>query len=602
MRKFSILVALATFFVAVPRLPDARTIDVLMIVPQDYGANFHLYLDDLSARGWNVTTAGTSRSLRPCPTFGDPVAGCREMEVDLLIDEITDISGYDCVAVMSSSAWVDNPYGDLLASGKLPALLKEADRRGKIIWGQCGAVRVLAAAGVIKGRRVVGHPKFKDEYTAAGAEFLGNNHPPVIDGNIVTGVRGQYYHFQNSNAVITAVERMFPKGDPESADNNSGRIDESVLNISGAVWARAFGGRGSEGAGAVAPAGDGGFIIAGYTDSWGNGFSDLLLIRTGPDGKRKWAKTFGGAGWEYGNAVCAASDGGYIVAGSSSSWGKGSRDVFVLRTDSDGKALWSRTLGGPGADVAAAVCETGNGGILVCGYTDSYGRGEEDVYLAGMDGGGKVLWTRTFGYERYEMGSSVFETDGGDIVVTGSSGSPELSGDNADFYLVRTDALGNPKWERAYGNSVSKHPFDFGRHGIRTRDGGCLVVGDSDVNAPLDLYVLKTDSAGEKEWLKNYGGRFYEYACAAYESGDNEFLVCGTKINSDSGDRDIYMDIIAPDGSGLSMMDFRMDGGDRAGGICPSGDGGCVIVGQTESGRAGGYDLLIMKVAGRMAR
>lgn len=184
---------------------NAQEVDVLVIVPDYYGANLNFDLDNLQNFGWNITTAGVSASVRPCPSYAGP-RGCPILTVDVLISEIGDIDEYDVVAIMPGSMWVSTPYGDLMASQAVLDLIADAVEQDLVVFAPCGAVRVLAAADVLDGVTVTGHPRFQSEYEAAGATFLGGNLAPVIDGRIVTATRGMYFHEANCEAIAVALE------------------------------------------------------------------------------------------------------------------------------------------------------------------------------------------------------------------------------------------------------------------------------------------------------------------------------------------------------------------------------------------------------------
>lgn len=180
----------------------ADDIKVLLVFPDQYGANSFLMLEKLEEFGWNVTTTGVNPVIQPC-FWGDAVT------VDTLISEITDISNYDCL-ILCTMRWWSNPanaYADILNSEEAMQLYVDANNAGLIIYAACAGVRILAAAEILDGVNITGNDNYEDEYLAAGANFLGTNIPPVIDGNIVTGMRGQYYFNQNMEAIKTALEK-----------------------------------------------------------------------------------------------------------------------------------------------------------------------------------------------------------------------------------------------------------------------------------------------------------------------------------------------------------------------------------------------------------
>lgn len=171
---------------------------------------------------------------------------------------------------------------------------------------------------------------------------------------------------------------------------------------------------------------DGGFIIVGTTNFRETGLKDVLLIKTDSQGQELWSKTFGGNQDDQGFSVQATSDGGYIIAGETNSFGAGGFDVYVIKTDFNGVQLWSRTYGGVGDESGRSIGETTDNCFIITGWTQSFGDGGKDVYLIKIDGDGNEVWAKTFGWEANDQGSAVQQTSTGGFIVAGdtySSGS-----------------------------------------------------------------------------------------------------------------------------------------------------------------------------------
>ena len=178
---------------------------VLMLVCRDYGANYNLIRDAMELRGWQVTVATTRASCRPCP-FSEAL-GATAMTGDLLIDDLPDVTQYDILAIMPATATTGTSHQQMLDSPAALQLVASAAAGDLVVAAFCGGTRVLAAADVIQGRRVTGHPTYQAEYIAAGAEFVETT-PPLLDGNILTSRRGQYYCHQVCDVMAAAVDSI----------------------------------------------------------------------------------------------------------------------------------------------------------------------------------------------------------------------------------------------------------------------------------------------------------------------------------------------------------------------------------------------------------
>jgi hypothetical protein len=261
-------------------------------------------------------------------------------------------------------------------------------------------------------------------------------------------------------------------------------------------WNQTFGGSSSDYGRSVQQTTDGGYIIAGFTSSFGNGGSDVWLIKTGSDGNEEWNQTLGGNDSELGESVEQTTDGGYIITGTIFYENLGGVDVLLIKTDSDGNEEWSRTFGGNNNDYGYSVQQTTDGGYIISGSAGSFGIYGTDLWLIKADAQGIEEWNRTFDIGPGEAGYSVQQTQDGGYILTGWSSS-ENNWSNPDLCLIKTDSEGNKLWSQVFGGSED----DYGRSVKQTSEGGYVITGytASYGNGDKNIWLIKTDSEGNTE-------------------------------------------------------------------------------------------------------
>jgi hypothetical protein len=205
------------------------------------------------------------------------------------------------------------------------------------------------------------------------------------------------------------------------------------------IWDRTFGGRNDELAASVQETSDDGFII-GATSFTGDTGSDIWLIKTDSNGNKLLDRSFGGPENDSASSVSETSDGGYIIAGTTSSFGAGGSDVWLIKTDNKLNKVWDKTYGGKNDDSAASIAQTLDGGYVIAGTTSSYGEGYSDVWLIKVDNKGNWMWDKTFGGKNNDSGASVQETSGNEYILAGTTNSYSAGGSDAWLLRVLGDA------------------------------------------------------------------------------------------------------------------------------------------------------------------
>ena len=315
-------------------------------------------------------------------------------------------------------------------------------------------------------------------------------------------------------------------------------------SIGNFVWEQFFGGVNSEGGFSVQQTSDSGYVIAGYTNSTGAGGYDFYLVKTDSLGNSLGARTYGGVGDEYCYSVQQTPDKGYILVGSTTSYGAGSSDVYLVKTSQTGNIQWDTTYGGTEADVGYCVDQTADGGYIVVGSAYSPSN-YDDVYLIKTDASGNVLGDSTYGGALGDWGYSVQQTLDQGYIIAGTT----VSFGANNVYLIKTDFFGQVQWDNVYG---SGNNFDKGYSVEQTSDSGYVVAGYTwdGVSSTFDLYIVKTNSLGDIQWTKTvpaFGGFSGEdYRFSIKETSDSGYVVAGWTNNIYGSDDDIFVVRLAP--------------------------------------------------------
>ena len=203
-------------------------------------------------------------------------------------------------------------------------------------------------------------------------------------------------------------------------------------------WTKTIGGGGGS---SLIQTSDGGYAIAGSTYSFGAGAWDVYVVKLDANGNLQWTKTIGGEKDDYGSSLIQTSDGGYAIAGYTYSFGAGYADVYVIKLDAHGNLQWTRTVGGPESEEGNSLIQTSDGGYAIAGYTTSFGAGGADVYVVKLDAKGNLQWTKTIGGKSADGGRSLIQTSDGGYAIAGSTTS--FGAGEWDVYVVKLDRNGD---------------------------------------------------------------------------------------------------------------------------------------------------------------
>lgn len=347
---------------------------------------------------------------------------------------------------------------------------------------------------------------------------------------------------------------------------------------------------------------NGGFIIVGNKGSVGAtgfGSGDIYILKTDANGDTIWTKTYGGKYDESASSVTVLPDGGFAVTGfESTNTNTSSRNIFAMKLDSNGNKLWKKSYGGNADDEGNEIKQSSDGGFIIAGLTESYGAGSRDAYLIKTNSNGDTLWTKTFGKEKFDDSWDVELTKDGGYILTGGSYS-YASGAFDDAWLIKTDANGNKQWIKNYGISDK---VDWAWSLTPIRSGGFAFVGVKNTSETgMDriygnLYFVKVDDNGNVVWDKSIHAPYRLEGTDIQETKDNGFIICGYGI--DMQGQSLY--ILKTNSLGEPLWSKSIGNPStlsRANGITETSNGGFVVVGyNSKDFNASSQDIYFVKI------
>jgi len=360
-------------------------------------------------------------------------------------------------------------------------------------------------------------------------------------------------------------------------------------------WVQTYGGAESDGARSIRETLDGGYIIAGHTSSLGHGEHDVWLFKIDAFGTEEWSQTFGGIENDFAYSVEQTTDGGYIIAGYTDSFGNGGSDAWLLKTDVNGIEEWNQTYGTYGNDKAYCVQQTSDNGYVFVGTT--LGGVGSDAWLLKTDVNGIEEWSQTYGevVNDWDQGLSVQQTsDGGFILAGADSYSIDGVGDN-NVLLIKTDSNGNQEWDRSYGEWGSDIAYSV----QQTIDGGFIIGGQTRSYSDTyqgDVLLIKTDSNGDEEWIRTFGSTSADIAFSVQQTANGGYIVAGQTYQVNRG-RDAWL--IRVDVNGYEEWSQSLGGVYRDEVYCvqQTSDGGYILAGYTQSFGVQTLAAMIIKIA-----
>ena len=343
----------------------------------------------------------------------------------------------------------------------------------------------------------------------------------------------------------------------------------------------------------------GGYLLAGSTRSYGAGSEDMFIIRLGSFGNLHWSKVYG---WKHADMLRSVIpiNNGFLLTGMTWDFGTIRSDIYLLKIDRNGEKVFEKFYGTPSRDAGHKVITTVDGGYLILAYSRGY-EPRGDFLLIKTDSSGNELWRQNYGTELDDIAFGLYQNNDGNILIFGSIGSfyydvhYNFHNHDADMVLIQTDPDGNVLWQKTYGEDGHDLGFDI----KPAPDGGYYLFGSSQSFGAesFDMLLIKVDESGNEEWHRLYGGEEYEYGLSMDVNANNELFLFGTtKTFGYSGSADFYL--LKTDAEGNIIWQTTIGGNDADFGntVIATSDSGCAVIGSTGSFGEGGQDFLFVKL------
>jgi uncharacterized delta-60 repeat protein len=360
-----------------------------------------------------------------------------------------------------------------------------------------------------------------------------------------------------------------------------------------AYWAKSYGGNNFDIAYAIQNTSDGGYIVAGSTNSSGAGSNDAWVFKLNSTGSIVWQNSYGGIYYDDAASIQQTADGGYIVAGTTYSFGAQTGDFWLLKLNSGGSIAWQKTYGGSGDDEAYSVRQTSDGGYIVAGTTNSFGTPGYDAWVLKLNSAAGIVWSKTYGGSYFDIAYAIQNTSDGGYIVAGSTNSFDGGGyDHA--WVLKLNSTGGITWQNTYGG----YGNDEASSVQQTADGGYIVAGDTNSSGAYydNFWVFKLDSNGSVVWSYTYGGSDYDDAYSVEQTADGGYIVAGTTYSFGAGFGDFWL--LKLNSAGLVVWQNTYGGSDDdvAYSVRQTPDGDYIVAGTTASFGVGTYNVWVVKL------
>tara|TARA_B110000914_G_scaffold226437_1_gene251427 strand:+ start:600 stop:2933 length:2334 start_codon:yes stop_codon:yes gene_type:complete len=417
-------------------------------------------------------------------------------------------------------------------------------------------------------------------------------------------------------------------GTTNSKKTNS--LDAYVIkidSIGNVLWDQVYGGLSVDGINSISKINDEyGYMLFGHTKSYmldesrkkkkgifgrmldsifkKEASSESWLINIDEYGDRNWHTTYGGKKEDVGKEINSFSDGSFLLSNETQSFGKGGKDIWLIKIDSNGKIIWESTVGGKTDEYAGSTKLKSDKEIFISGhklmknkisfrsllFLKSNNKNNINAFIVKLNYKGKVVWQRD-NFEDEKSSVPFITVLGKSILIAGQKST--IYNGNGDAWIALLNKDGEKVWEDSFGGRGA----DGGNDVLGTSDGGYISVGYTNAygSGKNDVWIIKTDFNGEKQWSRVYGGKLDDYGWGVTESDDGGYVIAGETFSFGSGQSDIYLLKIDSNGNMKWNTTFGGLAEDVAYSVVNSNDGGFIVAAQTKSYGKGGSDGMIVK-------
>lgn len=311
---------------------------------------------------------------------------------------------------------------------------------------------------------------------------------------------------------------------------------DSVGNLK---WAKTYGGPHDDFGQSIDRTQDGNYVVVGYSLSFAKDYNDICLIKIDNEGNILWGKSYPLEKSDYSNAVASTKDGGAIIIGETITFKNQVKnaDILVLKTDKDGKVSWSKVFGGDSTDYAYSIQETSEGGYILAGETKSYGAGDWDFYLLKLSKDGNVEWSRTLGDVKSDGARSITETEDGGFLVGGNTYN--FKAVESDVCIAKLKKEGDVEWAKTYGGLETDYLLSI-KSLNKDRFAICGFSNSFGLKYE-DAFVMLLKGNGKPIWSKAFGSDTSDYGVNICFTSDHHIVMCGTSKGFKTTEDDIYL-------------------------------------------------------------